>query len=190
MARKAEPPVTADESQYCYRRPRTRTIGPDGDRRDVREVSDVLRDICWDLIQDAGWTQTQLAEKSGIAQTTLNAFMSGDRDSGGILTALCAVLDCDPIDVLAQHPLYADHARSVIRTKDRLFQRFQRELRIDQARRFLRAIEAAKAAGRIESTLKILAEIVGLDLTDDGDGDASDARKPAAKPPKLNRVRK
>lgn len=148
MARKAEPPVTADESRYCYRRPRTRTIGPEGDRRDVREVSDVLRDICWDLIQDAGWTQTQLAEKSGIAQTTLNAFMSGDRDSGGILTALCAVLDCDPI------------------------------------------IEAAKAAGRIESTLKILAEIVGLDLTDDGDGDASGARKSAAKPPKLNRVRK
>lgn len=190
MARKAQPPVTDDESRYCYRRPRKRIIGPDGDRREVLDVADILRDICWDLIEDAGWTQTDLALKAGISQTTLNAFMAGTRDSDGVLTGLCAVLDADPIDVLAHHHQYADHARSVIRPKDRLFQQFQRGLRIDQARRFVRAIEAAKANRRLESTLKVLGEIVGIDLTSDGDSDGSEARNSDRKPPKLRRVKK
>lgn len=190
MPKKAEPPVRKDESLYSYRRPRVRTIGPDGDRRDVREASDLLRDICWGLIEDSGWTQAALAERAGVSQSSMSAFMKGEREAEGVLTGLCAVIDDDPIEVFALHPMLADHARSVIRQKDRLFQRFNMALRNDQARRFIRAIEVAKDQRKLEAAIEILSAFLGENLSLDDAGDGSETGSSARKPPKLRGVKK
>lgn len=190
MSRTAPPPVTDDESAYSYQRPRKCVIGPLGDHRAVVDTNDVLRDICWMLIRETGWTQVQLAERVGISRTSMNSFMSGTSAAEGVLTGLCAVIDGDAIDVLSMHPLYADHARSIVRPKDRLFQRFNQALRIDQARRFVLGIEAAKSSRRLEAALKILSEFAGVDLSLDGSDDDETAGNSARKPPKLRRVKK
>lgn len=181
--RKAQKPTEKPNSyHYHYGHPRVETVGPDDDRRDVHRQDDILRDIAWDLMEDSGWSQSELAEKSGLPQSTFNAALRGQRGMGiEFLTGLCAAVDSDPIEVLTQHPLYADHARSVVRPKDRLFQRFQRALRNREANRLLQIVERAKKEKRLERVLRTMAEMVGLGEDEQSAaGDAGNSKRKSA----------
>lgn len=171
-------PEEIDPSGYVRGKPRTREVGSPGDRRIVFDVNDVVRDIVARVIDDAGLTQTEAATAMGYAQSTLHAFLQGRSGKLDLLTGLCALLDSDPVDVLAEHPLFADSARSLVRPKDHLFKRFTTALRNRNADRLVRALESAKKAGKLDEVIELVLKQVELLGHDDG-GARSSERKPA-----------
>lgn len=164
------------DDEYTRGSPRRREVGPVGDRRIVYDANDVLRDIAHDVVDVK--TQDEVASAMGYAQSTLNAFLKGRPGKLDVLTGLCAVLDSDPVDVLAEHPLFADSARSLVRPKDHLFKRFTAVLRNRNADRLVRALEVAKRAGKLdEITELVLRQVALLDDSNVAGGAKTPARK-------------
>lgn len=174
------------DSESGYRRghPRKVEVGPFGDRRIVFDANDILRDITHSIIEGLGKSQQAAAAAMGYAQPTLNAFLKGRPGKLDLLTGLCALTDSDPVDVLAEHPLFADSARSLVRPKDHLFRRFSAALRNRNADRLVRALEIARAAGRLDDILELVLRQV--DLINGSDG----ARNSTPKPSKAHRSHK
>lgn len=172
------------EDGYKRGHPRKVEVGPVGDRRIVYDANDILRDITHSIIEGLGKTQQTAAAAMGYAQPTLNAFLNGRPGKLDILTGLCALTDSDPVDVIAEHPLFADSARSLVRPKDHLFRRFSAALRNRNADRLVRALEIARAAGRLDDVLELVLRQV--DLINGSDG----ARNSTPKPSKAQRSRK
>lgn len=165
------------EIGYVPDAPRKREIGTVGDRRIVYDLNDVVRDIARRVLDDAGMTQACMADAMGYRQSTLNAFLHGRPGKLDALTGLCALLDSDPVDVFAEHPLFADSARSLIRPKDHLFKRFSTVLRNRNADRLVRALETAKKAGKLEEIIDLIESQVSL-LADNQKSDRNLERKP------------
>lgn len=180
------PKPSESKDEYSRGAPRARTLGTPGDRRIVYDANDVLRDIASEVLESTGMSQSEMATAMGYSQPTLHAFLNGRPGKLDILTGLCAVLDSDPVDVLAEHPLYADSARSLVRPKDHLFKRFTTVLRNRNADRLVRAMEQAKKAGRLDDIIELLTKQVELIASSTG-GDRSSRRKAAASKRKTSR---
>lgn len=172
-------------SEYVRGNPRKLEVGTDGDRRIVFDANDILRDITHRIIEGLGKTQQAAARAMGYSQPTLHAFLNGRPGKLDILTGLCALTDSDPVDVLAEHPLYADHARSLVRPKDHLFRRFSAALRNRNADRLVRALELAKEAGKLDEVIELVLKQVDLIGADRGR-----TRNSAPKPATAKRSRK
>lgn len=176
---------TDTPSGYKRGSPRKLEIGIDGDRRIVFDANDILRDITHSIIEGLGKTQQAAARAMGYSQPTLHAFLKGRPGKLDLLTGLCALTDSDPVDVLAEHPLFADSARSLVRPKDHLFRRFTAALRNRNADRLVRALEIARDAGRLDDVIELVLKQVDLLDTDGRRGGSS-----AGKPAKSQRARK
>lgn len=170
-----------DDSGYVRGRPRKREVGEVGDRRIVYDANDILRDIIGRVIDEAGLSQTQAARSMGYSQPTLHAFLNGRAGKLDLLTGLCALLDSDPVDVFAEHPLFADSARSLVRPKDHLYKRFAAVLRNRNADRLVRALELAKKAGKLDEVLELVLKQVDLLGHDDGETRSSDRKTAKSK---------
>lgn len=175
----------SSESGYKRGSPRKVEVGTDGDRRIVYDANDILRDVTLAVIEGLGKTQQAAARAMGYAQPTLHAFLNGRPGKLDVLTGLCALTDSDPVDIFAEHPLFADSARSLVRPKDHLFRRFTAALRNRNADRLVRALEIARAAGRLDDVIDLVVKQVDL-----LGGDTSSGRNSAAKPAKAQRTRK
>lgn len=81
---------------------------PMGGRALTRQQNDNLRDLCRRLMQERGWTQTDLAQKLGVEQGTISGFLNERQGTSFPIaqkiallskTHVLALLDEEPTDL-------------------------------------------------------------------------------------------
>lgn len=60
----------------------------------------IIYNKLWKLLIDRNITKKELAEKSGISQTSINKLKNGLNVNTDILVKICTYLECDISDIL------------------------------------------------------------------------------------------
>jgi hypothetical protein len=135
-------------------------------------VSDVVRDILWDLKEERGWGNAELGQFIGVAGSSIQRFLCGMApDNRGkyedadlriaFLTKACAALAETPLQFLQRHPVYGKSPSPVA------------SILSAEALELLRLAEMAKHAGVFE----LWREQLDLALKFVGDKPVPKARK-------------
>jgi transcriptional regulator with XRE-family HTH domain len=157
--------MTDSRPPYTRGKPRTAAIEIGGQTCVGYDVDDVLRDILLDVKDANGWSQKEFGDRLGLPQAAVSRYLNGKpHDNGGpqefpvsSLTRLCLMLDQDPIQVFAQHPLYEEGARKFIRyPKDHLYEKYNAVLRTAEVPALLDALSQARELGIFADCLAML----------------------------------
>lgn len=109
------------------------------------DLNDVVRTIVRKVMEERGISEMQLAQHTGIPQTTLNKVMKRGDFGLDRLTQICDYLQMSPVAFFASHPRFNPEARQFLKFgKDALYDRFRTLLDSDDAKRLVDMIELQK----------------------------------------------
>ena len=154
------------QGKYVRNEPRTVRFGPACDERTTVCLSDVLRDIMLQVLEseDINWSRAEYARQLRMAQSTLNAIVSGTREANlEVLERLAALGRQEPMAVLLMHPLFAEtHFAKAIKSGENPWGdlRIRGNTTSDQRERIGLALEACTAADAVERLVEII-EVFG-----------------------------
>ena len=147
-------------------KPRTVRFGPPGDDRTTLCLADMCRDIMLNVLEseDIGWSRAEYARQLRMAQSTLTAIVSGNRDANlEVLERLAALGRQEPVDVFLLHPAFAQSRfKEALEAGENPWGdlRIRGNTTSDQRERIGRALEACAAADGVERLIEII-EVFG-----------------------------
>lgn len=147
------------------------TVRKDGEDKKVEvwDLDSIVRGILWDIQQEGGLSERQLALRLNLVPQQVTSFLSGETGTSlRMLSRICGVLSQPPDDFFRRHETYRqaqDEATQVRHIEDSVFQRFRPELTLDSAGRLAAVIEALNRSGdprKIATYLAIGEQAAGI----------------------------
>ncbi len=150
-------------------KPRTVRFGPPGDERTTVCVADILRDILLGVLESeqVGWSRAEYARQLRMAQSTLNAIVTGAREANlEVLERLAALGRQSTLDVFLLHPLFAESAfKEALDAGENPWGdlRIRGNTTDDQRERIGIALEACAAADAVDRLVELI-EVFGASM--------------------------
>lgn len=124
-------------------------------------LTDVLRDIAYYVMDEEDWSQNELALQIGYNPSSVYRFLNGDRGTDmslrlEFLTCLCARLGETPGDLFARHPVFQAKRKQKPVDEPTVHERLQGALDVHEARALLPLLEEAKFRGLTDLALNAL----------------------------------
>lgn len=137
-------------------------MGGKAEKLDV-DLNQVVRTILRAVMEERGLSESQLAEKAGIPQKTMNNVMRKGDIGLDRLTRICEYLEMSPVAFFASHPRFNPEARQFLRFgKDALYDRFRTLLDADDAKRLVDMIETQKQYNVWDLCLKTNEDLIEI----------------------------
>lgn len=150
---------------------------------EAQDISDVVKQVLWDMRDAHGWSWSELARQVGLKQQTLTEFMkSSDAESDGrprkagsmtlrtFTQVLAASSGNNPIAFFARHPLFRETAPAATLQpaetpsagKRDPFERLRELLSVEQARSLCQLVEHLLSRGALDEMLSGLMRTAAL----------------------------
>ena len=150
---------------------------------EAQDISDVVKQVLWDMREAHGWTWSELARQVGLKQQTLTEFMkpsegasAGKPKTSGSMTlrtftqVVAAASGNNPITFFARHPMFRASAPAATTQpsptpsspKQDPFDRLRELLSPDQARSLCQLVEHLLSRGALEDVLSGLSRAWAL----------------------------
>lgn len=127
-------------------------------------VSDLLRDVIFQVMEERGWSMLEFASQMGVARSSVQRFLSGrevkqgrklvqcDMDMRiGFVSRICARLNETPVELFARHPALKTEGNL---QRHQVHARLTTLLMTNDAQALLGLLEQARERGLLEQCLE------------------------------------